>query len=84
VLQQDNVATVVIAKFNIKASYFNRKECSDPVPTTISTNPEKTIPLAINGLYDSPWTLPGINFYIVVKRVTAYNQGALLVQGRGV
>ncbi len=57
VLQKDNVATVVMAKFNIKASYFNRKECADPVPTMISTNPEETIRLAINGFYGSPWTM---------------------------
>jgi hypothetical protein len=41
VLRQDNVATVVLARFGIQAVSFNGKECAGPIPVMFSTEPEE-------------------------------------------
>jgi hypothetical protein len=45
VLRQDNVASVVLAKFSIQACSFNGKECAGPIPILFSTDPEETTEL---------------------------------------
>ncbi len=48
ILRQDNVATIVLAKFGIQACYFNGKECAGPIPTLFSTDPEEATELLSN------------------------------------
>jgi hypothetical protein len=45
VLRQDNVATTVLAKFAIQATYFNGRECAGQVPTMFSNDPEEALQL---------------------------------------
>jgi hypothetical protein len=45
ILRQDNVATIVLAKFSIQASSFNGKECAGPIPILFSTDPEEATEL---------------------------------------
>jgi hypothetical protein len=45
ILRQDNVATIVLAKFGIQAVSFNGKECAGPIPIMFSSNPEEAAEL---------------------------------------
>jgi hypothetical protein len=42
VLRQDNVATIVLAKFGVQSCCFNGKECAGPMPILFSDDPEET------------------------------------------
>jgi hypothetical protein len=45
ILRQDNVASIMLAKFGIHAVSFNGKQCVGPIPVMFSTNPEEAAEL---------------------------------------
>jgi hypothetical protein len=78
VLRQDNVASIVLAKFSVQTCSFNGKECAGPIPILFSTDPEET---AAELLSDSATAHEYCQELVKLRRIKALAGRGLLGKG---